>query len=595
MPIFTATRDVIGLLRPRTYVNGSQFDALKCVSISQQPGAGGVKAEFEAPEYLFDTHRKTLSDGLVSVAMAGTFDGSDSGNPDFVGYVDVDNATLAGEQVTLSAVSITSFLGKVGIGDGDNVPVLTYPLVNPISGKPTKWTPRRILDDLLARLPSRYRSRISLGDAAVLNKTQLFDVPELEFRFEKYDAALEKLLALYGDVTFTERFVGNVAYLDFYRIQAAGNATNTVRLAKWDDIIESGADVEDLSHNPTTQDAITRIKAYGTKRRYILSVLNYGPVAEGNLVKGWNQALEAAVLKDPKSAKPGAPGYVPGMELVFRRFFLPALLRPYLKLKDLGIKRQAMADQDGPPYKVQVFKLPTLLALDESGNSVGTESMEGQLLKSIKLELDKGYFELGCVEDGMNVSLISPSTTGNWPYVTWVAAKIGITLCVEGSDWLVADTGPDTSSGILYDINQDGLYERIPRDDLTYVQFTNVGNPVKSATGADVEYGAYFFNEDTLAWQNYPAKVLVRDDTKKLETLAREALRAKNKRHHAFEVGVPYFTRAFRPGNRLIVDGQANWPSDRICITGVEYDLAGNRTQISADNVKPPYRRDAKV
>src|SRR5690606_26048614 len=150
----------------------------------------------------------------------GTYDGSEDGYPDFVGYIDVDTAALSesGDGVSLSGSSVTSLFNKVGIGDGDDEPVLTYPMVDPYKGDPTEWTPRRILDDLLDRLPSRYKNRVALGDTRVISKSQLFDVPELEFRLETYGAALDKLLALYGDVTFTESFRGGRSYLDFYRI-----------------------------------------------------------------------------------------------------------------------------------------------------------------------------------------------------------------------------------------------------------------------------------------------------------------------------------------------------------------------------------------
>lgn len=597
MPVFDQSMDIIPLLRPVVRLNGSRNDTIKCTKVTMDPGSGGVRAEFEAPQYAWDRNRRGLTDGFVSVTMRDTYDDSDDGNPDFLGYVDPDNADLSEgtNGINFSAMSITGYFSKVGIGDWDNVPVLKYPLVNSYNGEPTEWTPKRILIDLLDRLPPRYRSRVAIGDSAVLDTTQLNNLPDLEFRFCTYAKAIEDILALFGDVTFTERYSGGRAYLDFYRIQSSGMPTATVKLANYTDPIQSGANVENISHEQSTTDAITRVKAYGTKKRYILSVVTYGPNPDANLVKGWDPAQEEAVLRDPRSATPGGYGYVAGMENVARRFYLPAALRPYLKLKDLGIRRAPVGDQLGPEIKVQVWKLPVTLAMDEEGVVTGTEQLAGQLINSVKLELDKGYFEISNLQDALNVVTIETSESGKLPKTTWALAKIGITLCVEGNQYLVADTGPDSSSGILFDIAEDGLYDRITRDDLTFVQATNLGKPVKSPGGVDCEWGAYVYNEDTQSWINFSEATVIKDDGDKLMTVAREHLRAKNKRHHAYNVGVPYFSRAFRPGYRLVVDGQANWPNEHLTTTSVAYDFASNRTEMVADNVKPPKRRNAEV
>lgn len=599
MPSFSISRDVIGLLRPVVAINGSRMDAVKCTSISYQPGCGGVRAEITIPQYLFDTNRRSIADGLISVRMRNTYDNSDDGDPDFVGYIDVDNADLSpgNDGVNLSAVSITGFLNKVGIGDHDNQPVLKYPLVDPLTGAPTGWTPKRVLRDLLDRLPPRYRNRIALGESSVLDTTELMELPDLEFKFQNYAQAIDSILAMFGDVTFTEHFRGGTCYLDFYRIQDVNSPTARVAVGNYRDVVASAVDVESLGHSQTTNDAVTRVKAYGTRLRYIISLVNYGENVEAQLSKGWNPALEADVLKDPKRAKPGAPGYVPGMELVFRRFYLPACLRPYTMLKDLGIRRAPASGQaEGPMYKPQVWKLPTLLALDEETAEMnGTEQSTGQLIKQCKLELDKGYIELGNIEDGLNITNIKPSDSGALPHTTWAPAKIGITLCVEGNRWLVADTGASSGSGINYDITSDGLFDRITRDDLTYVQMTTVGSPLPLPSGGTAEFTAYFYNEDTHTWQNYVEALPVKDDYQKLLTIAREHLRARNCRHHSFDVTVFYFSRAFRPGYRFVVKNYATWPRERMTITGVTYDLENNATTVTADSVKPPSRRRSRI
>lgn len=556
-----------------------------------------MKAEFSIPQMLFDSFRGNLTDGFVSVVMSGAYDGSDNGSPDFLGYLDVDNSDLGPGQdgVTMSAQSITGYLNKVGIGDGDDDPVLKYPLINPYNGEPTEWTPLRILEDLFKRLPDRYRDRVRLGKTAVLDTTTLTNLPDLEFRLGTYAKAIDDVLAMFGDVTFTERFNGETTYLDFYRIQAAGSPTARVQIAEFNDVVTSGADIESFGHEQSVNDAITRVKAYGTKKRYILSITNYGENIDANLVFGWNPALNAAVLRDPKSAKPGSPGYVPGMENVARRYYLPAALKPYMRLKNLGIRRAPVGDQEGPFYKVQVWKFPTILTLQEDGSALGEEATTPQLIKNVKLELDEGYFELANTEDGLNIAVVEDSDDGKGQKTTWQQAKIGITLCVEGRRHLVADTGAETSSGIRLDIAQDGLYDRLIRDDLTYVQLTNVGTPTPSPAGVDCEWPVHFFNEDTGVWSFFPEMQVVQDDSEKLMTVAREHLRARNKRHHVFSGKLPYFSRAFRPGYRLLVAGHRNLPRENMTITGVIWDLEGNSTSVTADNVKPPRRRDARV
>jgi hypothetical protein len=606
---FQISRDVVQLLDQSVLVNGGQHDALWCSSFTWGCGAGACSAEFALPQYLFDTYAGDLDDALVQVYVANAYDGSVGDTPDFIGNLDVNSAQLdeSNDVMRMSANGMMAYLNRVFVGQQSHLPLVEYPLIDLRTGKKTNWTPAHILEDLFSAggsgspsggMPSFYRSLVQLGNTKVLNTTAQNTMPSLTFRNPSYASAIDAILGLFGDVTFCERYGSNgVTYLDFFRVQDPAAARVVVRVGEFLDPIESGANLDTVSHTKTTADSITRFHLIGTGRRFIVSSNSYDANNEKKLQKGWNTSgtlnFEAKVLANTKGAKSGGAGYEPGMELVYRRWHLPSAFLDMLKLKDLAMKREALSSgQEGAPYKVQVWKYPTTLVANEAGVLIGTESTTRQLLTNYTLELDKGYFELGNVEDALNLTKVENSTRGT-PKYTWAAAKIGITFCFEDKKHFVyGDTGQDASSGIQLAFASDGLTDQQQRDDMTFIQFTNAGYPIRSASGASLTFPAAFYNEDTRTWHDYTTATVVKDDSPILRMLAHEALRSRNRKHHSWDGSLFYFSRGYRPGGLLTVAGQDN-PPPPMMVSNVTFMLEGEQsTRITADNVKPPLRKE---
>lgn len=422
--------------------------------------------------------------------------------------------------------------------------------------------------------------------------------------------ALDAILAFFGDIEFTERFdEAGVCNLDFFRINDAGLPTVSVRVANYNDPIDAGANVGELQNTQSCQGAITRAIVYAAPRRYIITPSTVSTMpAHMRLVPGWKNPTvtidgtetthEDLIIKDPKRGRPGAPGYLPGMEDVLTKRYLPACLKGLVKLKEIPIERAAVQGledqplQPGPKVSAQVWKYPTILTGNPvDGSFTGVLSTTPALIKSVKFNLDQDYFELSSAEDALNATAMSYDAAKKITVTTWERADIYITLCVEDEECLYSDTGQDHSSGINLPFGVDGLTEVIVRDDCQFIQFTNFGHPIKTSTGQSCYFPCTYLDEDTHTWHTFTSAQVYRDDQMMLDVIAGDVLRAKCRRHQAPTVKVPYFSRAYKPGVLLRIDGLQTPIPGPLMITSASYDLVGNSTRFTADNVKPPIRR----
>lgn len=611
--VFDSSRDVIPLLDQIIMVNGVEDSALWCISISRQSGCGGVTADFTHPLAGWDTARDSYRDAYVEVYILNTYSSPAASGPDFAGYLDVDTGSLSqgDDTVAMSAHSITHYLNRVWVGQADHRPVVTYrvrdigsvpgadgryPLVSP------RVTVTSILRDILGDLPSYYYVRLRLGDVSVLSTSDMADLPDqIVFRGTTYAAAIDQLLGYYGDVGVCERYESSKTYLDFYRISDPSAPISTVTVAPLNqDVISGGGNVASITENLTSADAVTRVIAYGRPRVVVISCSTADAVTARKLQPDWPSTyttggitynLESLVAGDPKKARPGAPGYLPGMEHVYRRYRLPACLRHYTIARDLApIYRTASAGDTSSPYQTQVWWLPTSLSDDGVGSNdkVGTTVSAPVLCKQFKLDLDRRTVTLA--KPALAVTAVT--MTSGKPVYTYAAATVGVTLAVELADYVYHDTTATSGGGIAHDFASDGLTEIIQRDDAWWCQITNAGY----ALGGYTFGTCHIVNESTGAASTYSAATLVRDDTPALRELALQVLREKCRRHRSYNVSIPYYTRAYRIGNRMVVIGQADYYApDTYMITGIDYDLTDQSTTITCDNVKPPHRRTVKL
>lgn len=566
-------------------VGGLPTEAVWCANINRSSGFGGTTASFRMPVALFDTARAWLRDALVVVRVSDGVLGF--GPVDFAGFLDVDNATLSDsdDSMELTASTVTGYLHRVYVGQDDGRSVVRHHLTDPVTGFRT--TPARILNAILRDMPAGWRAYVGLGDAKVLNTTeQNAAVPELVFRGATVQAAIEQVMAIFGDVAFLERFTGSgKCLLDFYRIQAPELPRVSVTVGQWNDIVESGANVASLSHNQTSGDAITRVIVNCAPRRFIVST-HTGMDPPMGLRKAWDPELEAAVLADPRRATPNQQGYEEGMEHVFRRFALPAALDGVTTCKDFAVN-----DTRGQVLQSHAWKIRTILVFDEeAGKLVGEEAPDPEVIKSVSWDMDKGFLTLGQTTAGLNKVAVEMATVGEKEVqkTTWAPALVGVTIAIESdAHVLTGDTGVAQGSGVrLPFASADGLTEMILRDDLLFVQATNAGWPVGEA-----EFPAYIWDPVAEEWMLFTSAVVFKDDGDTARTLARDTLRARMQRHSSVSADVVGVARAYQPGRLLSVRGVELNTSGTLMITGVTFDMDGIGTSITADNVKPPLRR----
>jgi hypothetical protein len=278
---------------------------------------------------------------------------------------------------------------------------------------------------------------------------------------------------------------------------------------------------------------------------------------------------------------------MPGVEWVFRRYRLPQALRSVTLLKDLPI-----LDGRGQRIKAQVFQWRTYLDAPPSGSAnelVGYLDTEPTLISgNVEIDLARGSVVLGkpavnCIGKRIEVD----PETGTEKIVTQYApAVVGVTLAYQ-KGWLWRDTGVAMGSDVTLPFAGAGQTEVVQWDTLRLDRITNFGEPLSG-----LAWGAWVFDAATGDGVKYDAPVTLRDDGRALQRLVRDIQAEKSRRHKAYTVSLPWFSRGLRPGLRLIVDGVRDWVDEGYVISQVQWDLEANTTTAAADNVKPPARRE---
>lgn len=592
MGSITISKDVVPQLKQLVHVNGQRVDYLYCTGINKGTGLGGTTAEFAFPQARWDTLRTGLRGALVEVWYYNALTPPQA--PDFVGLLDADSSEASPDSNgvrTISARTMTAYLADACVGQTQSTPVVNYWVSNPLNPSSSDWTPKRVLEDLLDNLPSNYKPYVGLGDTRVIDTSAATFQANITFRNQTYEQACQQLMDYFGDVSCRERFWSGAAVIDFFRIQDQLQPLTTVRVCNWDDPIADNANVARISHNQSLHDSCTRIKAYGTRRRFIVTVSSNDADSHMRLIKDWDSDLEELVKAYPERAHPNAPGYQPGMEFVFRRYQLPACFYPYIKLKDLPVVRS-----NGQRYPVQISVSQYQLTVSASGGYTGAKTGNWVLADGAKLELEQNYFILN--KPALGLTSMSANANGDL-LETWAEADVRITFAYEGDKHLVADTGQDYSSGIALPFAVDGLTEQIERDDLTYCQYTNKntsGNEfgIYGADGQRKYFNAQIYNLDSDTWTSTLTNAtVVQDDSRKLEAYAREQLRSRNRVHHSYTITIPWFTRGYEPGYRIAISNQTNGEALNLVITNVSWTstLDGDHsTELTVDNIKPPHR-----
>lgn len=287
-------------------VDGVRDNDIWCSGINYAAGLGATTANFLLPFALADEIGDRYQYKKVVVRTEGLL---------FVGYLPGKTEDLSPESdgVSMTALSAGAFLGKIGVGDDRNQWRYQYHLFDDVTGELTGWTPAKVLEDLFDRLPEQWKSEISLGRIDAIADAYDLPVQNYDFSLATYRNAVEMVIGSLGDVAVRERFQGNKCYLDFFRISDVQSPRKSVRVAEFDDGLESN--VATYSPSVAGEETLSRVVAFGSDREFMVTsrsvVAGLPDISEPPneaeqyptaLLKDWDPSLEALVLADPKMA-----------------------------------------------------------------------------------------------------------------------------------------------------------------------------------------------------------------------------------------------------------------------------------------------------
>lgn len=612
------------------------------LSVTQNHGAGGSQASFAVDRMRFDSNRSLYRNAHITVAHESALDGTYS--IIFQGFVVSDSASLTSnrEEYTFEARSVVSLLDKVKVGTADKVPKYVFWRRDPHTGLRTNWTPRRVLQNLWGKLPSGWAAYVGLGDLSALTTTYGELPVDWEFTDESYLSALTKVLSVYGDVSFRERWNGQGAprvSLDFFRVAERNAVQRIVVGASGQSCMDAGSFVMEVTEQCTLSQSTNRVITYGAPVQCMITVTNfYGLTIYGDgttyqaqiddtrfgtaaelLVAGWdNTAItiqvpqpdgtkiprtatpEALVLEEPERAKPGSPFFVPQCQNVFRRWVLPSCLWPLAKQKSNCLKRlypdRAGEKWNEAAYPMQVWKVP--YRLDPNPNTTrdtyGVEVADTyRRVDSVKYDLETNSFTTA--EPVLNIEE-TWVTDQDVTRFRRVPAKLGLVLSV-GFDALYYDTGQPSAFDLkLPVIGIDGLAESFHREELEYNQFNMVGTgPNGEALRAVDSAGAWrtyercvYWDEDLRQFRVVTGQEVMQNDRTYLKSIADEILRQKNRVHRNYMIRVGIPMTSARIGDTLELAGVGSVGTSDCAVTSIEWDLIGQDVVLTADNIRPP-------
>lgn len=561
------------------FVDGSLSNLLKCTSCNNG------SASFIVPTERFDSrYKRTIQGKQVAVYVNGSYV--------FNGFLDTTNAELSPDSdgFTVDAKSVLEKLSTVWIGQYQNKNVVTYRIAD-------EWQLDDILRDIFDQLGGVHANLLKLGNTSVIaGKNYDFGKEDLVFRNINYASAIDQILAYAGNVVYRPRYTLSGVYLDLYQTAGNNNGTSFCKVSDYDDD-SIYANVQSISAGDSVSDTIDQVTVFGSPKRAIITVFGNADIGVHpvQLIKDWDSSLEARVRANPETAKRDAPGYVAGSEHVDRRFKLPACLHNLLKLKDLPIDKDAEGKQQ---YKLQAFQWKSTLATDNEAIIAYGIVDTAPTLVDADFDLDNNYItfkepatNLMQVElftepetDPENPPAIEPTATSTaqqrLPKKTYAPASVGVTIGIEMDQPLMYRTPA------RQDVPQN---ENILREDYTYVQYTSKDLQIDDD---GTEFGTVvIFTEDVSPPIVNVAtdKLVIKDDTSKIKSLAYEILKEKNVHAKTLDITIPFVTNHYKIGNRLNISGLYDpvINSDEFSITNVQYDLESYRINITADNSKP--------
>lgn len=516
-------------------------------------GTQGTRVSLVMPSVDWDGGKYWLRGKSVSV-WAG-YGGALA--PIFHGWITRVTGRGDGRQIEMEAMSHLWWAGGALVGDGMDAPdyLAEYRERELRDGvmTATGWTVKDILRDLFqgpgektwrgggGRIASGWRSVLELGSLSVLGRAwNEFPVGDVVFQDQTLRGALDELLALVGTVSLREEFTsGGRTRLVAFELADSSAPVQTVRVARPGESV-AGTNVLSVSHEESAEDVATRIVGRGARKRHVVSITTGHATAP--LEKGWDEALEAAVLVNPEGTLRGqeADGDDTRAEFseekarVFRRYLLPEAVRRWIVEKDLGVE-----DASGRMIGVQVWKIPRVATFTGSAwtSTLGTEP---KLLEGVELDLENWAFTLRRPA----INFVGGTIDGSQNVVdTYEAAEVGITLCLA-KDRLTHDTGGGGGTLDLDGVRSDGIARVVTNESFGYVAIT------------DETWEEAWLWTEAGGWTQYTAAEVLQDDEAELREFTEAALRESGDVEATYQVTVPWWTSGYRIGQRVRIVGQ---------------------------------------
>jgi hypothetical protein len=545
MPSFTSsnTMSIPGLAQ-RVSISGSVRSDIFCTSVSYGEGTAGSTASLAVPSALWDEGKKLVGKTVIVSVGYGS-----ASRTAFCGTLARKVSSLPGHQVEIEAWSKMMLADAVYLGQELSFHA-RYPRRARLNGVLTEtgWNLKSILRDVFSSsasswrggggsLPSDWRSKLKLGSLSVLDREwNRFPLDDMEFPNTTLRDFFDSILAQLGTVTFREEFRSDgSARLEWFEMGDPGAKRKTIRVARAGESA-AGTNVASISHDEGISEVRNRVVILGDEERNVVSISTATSPA---LRKLWNSALESAVLANPEATKAGGEAsgdetrgeWSPGREHVFRRYGLPTAL--FGKVID---PRNALTLSDGRDVEIQVYWWP-MVKTESGGTWTGTPASEPVLLEGVEFDWKNLTFTLR--DPAIDIQSAALGAC-NKSVITMVERPVGITLTYRG-DRLIYDSGVDGDGA--EDLDSSGLSVAYDNRSFGFVRLGNSSWP-----------SCRVYVEGT-GWVTYN-QATTQDDRVLLRRYGRAARRERNQADAAYSFQVPYWTDAYRLGDRILVVGQ---------------------------------------
>jgi hypothetical protein len=132
------------------------------------------------------------------------------------------------------------------------------------------------------------------------------------------------------------------------------------------------------------------------------------------------------------------------------------------------------------------------------------------------------------------------------------------------------------------------LLDVVVNESFGFKQLTNIGHPFIDGDGGSHVYDEAWLFVEGEGWVLYGVQTLTQDDTEIQAKFAEAALREKNTVRQAYNVTTPFWTPAYRLGDRIRLVGQRDAEIGKHQIMSLSYSLGDDHNTVLATDTNSP-------